>query len=145
MTWRQVVAMWQAQDAALERVLKQTLCDCPFQDFFWECSPVSAQTIEQPFEFVLTDADGCLCGASSSAQDFAEHFTSTCACDQSHDADATVISFPNLGHDAMLVVPRHAPDASSCNLCAYANPPVPNDSKNASHLMVFGYMLRSSF
>ena len=120
LTWRQVLALWQAQDGGcLGRVFNHTLHDCPFKDVFWECCPVSAQSADQPFEFVLTDAGGCLHGANASTQDFSEHFKGLCRCKKSHDSESTVISFANLGRDAILVVPRHVPEAPGKSVYAH--------------------------
>jgi hypothetical protein len=73
------------------------LARSPFAAYFWETPAVTASTLEQPFEFVLTEARG-FAGAAPEASAFAEHFP--------HDDDGDgVVVFDNLGGDAALVVP----------------------------------------
>jgi hypothetical protein len=73
------------------------LSDAPFSAFRWESPCATAAAINQPFEFVLLDSPELERPPDSMA--FAEHF-------QSAGANETVLAFPNLGKDAILVVPR---------------------------------------
>jgi hypothetical protein len=67
-----------------------------YDSYFWEVPAVTSATLEQPFEFVVVE------GASleflrPDPKPFAEHFAAR--------PGASVIDFPNLGGDALLVVP----------------------------------------
>lgn len=83
-----------ADDAAFRTFLNDLLADAPFDAFRWETAPLTRETLAAPFEFALIDAPE-LGGRTPDAQAFAEHL----------DADADVVTFENLGRDALLVVP----------------------------------------
>ena len=72
------------------------LADAPYGAFRWETPPVTAATLERPFEFVLLDAPGLDRGPDLDA--FDDHFRGA-------TAGATAVTFSNLGGDAVLVVP----------------------------------------
>ncbi|MBK9263103.1 MAG: hypothetical protein IPM54_25280 [Polyangiaceae bacterium] len=73
------------------------LCAVPFAAFFWETPPLTADTAERGFEYVVTDAP-TLAMALPEVQAFSEHF--------GKDASGSeIVTFENLGRDAMLVVP----------------------------------------
>ncbi|MBN9119897.1 MAG: hypothetical protein J0I06_12175 [Planctomycetes bacterium] len=90
-----VIRGWQT-DAAFRGWFNAILADAPFGAFRWETPGVTAATASRPFEFVLLDAPGLARRPDPDA--FAEHFR--------NKPGATVIDFPNLGGDAVLVVPR---------------------------------------
>jgi hypothetical protein len=77
------------------------LADAPFGAFRWETPPVTAATLARPFEFVLLDAPGLDRGPDPSA--FDDHFRTA-------PPGATVVTFPNLSGDAVMVVPLPAVD-----------------------------------
>ncbi len=83
----------------------QSLRDIPHQAYRWETPPVSAQNLDRPFEFVAIEDLSLARPASSAA--FAEHL---------HGAPTShAINFPNLGGDAILVVPTPSRMGSSGN------------------------------
>lgn len=83
----------------------QLLAGTGFQDLFWECRPVSSQAAaSQPFDFVVLDAQGSLNVTRPSSDAFSGHLK---------EAEGSVVSFPNLGRDANLVVPAHLVDLPS--------------------------------
>lgn len=83
-------------DADFRRRLIGHLAGAPFDAFFWECTPVSATSIHRGFEMVLIDAPA-LGRLSADDSPFA---------DKLDDAeDELVCVFPNLGRNAVLVVP----------------------------------------
>ena len=46
-------------DPTMLDLMTRTLRNSPFRAFFWECPPVSADTVSStPFEFVLVDSPG---------------------------------------------------------------------------------------
>ena len=94
--WSDVINRWQ-DDQEFRRFFISVLADAPFPAYFWETPPVTRSTIKQEFEFVLVDSQS-LAGVRSDEQAFANHFASA-------KPGASVIGFPNLGGDAVLVVP----------------------------------------
>src|SRR5689334_7232805 len=85
--------------AAFRDFLSETLKATPFPAFFWEMPPVTGSTLDVGFEFVLTDAPA-LAAVRPDAAPFAAHFAAPAA--------GSVLAFPNLGGDALLIVPRPA-------------------------------------
>lgn len=94
---REVYARWR-EDEDFRAFFIETLADAPFEAFRWETPPVTAASLEVGFEFVLVDSPYLAGQASPRA--FSEHFAS----------GEAVAVFPNLGGDAMLVVPAPAGD-----------------------------------
>jgi hypothetical protein len=72
------------------------LADAPYTAFRWETPPITAASATRPFEFVLLDSRELVSQPDPNA--FAEHFGSSA---ESED----VVSFANLNHDAILIVP----------------------------------------
>jgi hypothetical protein len=95
-------------DEALRTVLTDALRRTPFQAFFWETVPLSRERMESPFEFVVVDAP-TLAYAKPDPAAFADQFS--CAAEpfgraaDFSTATASVVSFPNLAGDSVLVVP----------------------------------------
>ena len=73
------------------------LADSSLDAFYWELPPLTRQNFGQSAEFVLIDAP-LLAAKPPEPAPFQEHF------DVASDDD--VLVFPNLGGDALLVVPR---------------------------------------
>jgi hypothetical protein len=90
-TYRQALSWWQDKPG-FTGCFTATLMDSPFQTLRWETPPITSDTVDQPFEYVLLDSPWL-----DSAPD-----TRTCSV---HFIGADVVTFPNLGADAMLVVP----------------------------------------
>jgi hypothetical protein len=88
-----VLRGWQG-DAGFRSLFNALLADAPFAAFRWETPAVTAATVTRPFEFVLLDSPGL--DRRPDPEAFAEHFAG---------AAAGVAVFPNLGGDAILVVP----------------------------------------
>ena len=93
LTFAQVIYLWR-NDAAFRNFYNDLLAEAPYEAFFWEMPPVTSSTKHRAFEFVLTDSPA-LAGVQTEAHNFAEHFRD----------DAEVVTFSNLGKDALLVVP----------------------------------------
>jgi hypothetical protein len=120
MSYAAVFHSWQ-HDADFRSFFMSLLADNPFSAFRWETPPVTAVTVDRPFEFVLIDSPGLASHPDPKA--FADYFTAT-------TSTASVVSFSNLGNDAVLVVPcprgplsayghlaafvRHAPEVQRC-------------------------------
>ena len=94
LTFAKVIEKWQ-NDAAFRTFFITLLADAPFRAFFWETPPVTRPTRHRPFEFVLIDSPA-LANVEAVTHFFEKYFK---------DTTEEVITFPNLGKDALLVVP----------------------------------------
>jgi hypothetical protein len=94
-----VLQGWE-DDADLRGSFSDALASAPFEAFRWETPSVTLATIDRPFEFVVLDDPSLARRVDRSA--FAEHFSSE-----------DVVVFPNLGGDALLVVPCPRGDADA--------------------------------
>jgi hypothetical protein len=93
-TFADVLRGWQGEPA-FRSLFNAQLVNVPFAAFRWETPAVTAATVTRPFEFVLLDSPGLASTPDPDA--FAEHFGSA--------SKSGVVMFPNLGGDAILVVP----------------------------------------
>jgi len=84
-----------ARSGAFRRFLRDALAGSRFEAFFWETPPVTLDTLDRPFEMALVDAPA-LARTEADPSAFADHFAHT---------TADVVTFANLGRDAVLVVP----------------------------------------
>lgn len=108
--WGDVISYWQG-DEAFRSFFNALLARAPFDAFRWETPPVTRDTRDQAFEFVLLDAPELKRAADPS--DFAGHFR--------HAEPGAVLEFTNLGGDALMVVPTPAEPISACaHLAAFA-------------------------
>lgn len=87
------------QDEAFRAFFTRLLADAPFPAFRWETPPVTAATAGRAFEFVQLDSAGL--DRTPDPEAFADQFRAA-------PAGTSVLAFPNLGNDAILVVPRPA-------------------------------------
>jgi hypothetical protein len=94
-SFAEVLRRWQ-NDAGFRSIFMGLLADAPFSAFRWETPPITAVNAPRSFEFVLLDSPGLATKPDPDA--FAEHFAGA-------SANESVVSFPNLGNDALLVVP----------------------------------------
>jgi hypothetical protein len=100
-TFADVLRGWQ-RDAGFRSRFSSLLADVPCSAFRWETPPVTIASVSQPFEFVLLDNPSL--ARRSGPKAFAEHFNA---------GEAGVIVFPNLGGDAIMVVPCPLAEASA--------------------------------
>ncbi len=91
-TTHEVLLAWR-DDRAFRTRFNAALADSPFSAFRWETPPVTTAILAQPFEFVLLDSPSLTRRPDSQA--FADHFSQR----------MNVVEFPNLGKDAILIVP----------------------------------------
>jgi len=89
-----VLRLWQ-QNADFRTFFSRLLAGVPFPAFRWETPPLTAATVQRPFECAVLDAPTLLTEPDALA--FARQFRKA--------GEEDVISFPNLGRDAILVVP----------------------------------------
>jgi hypothetical protein len=95
-----VIAAWRG-DASFRSFFNTLLAKAPYSAFRWETPVLTAATVSKPFEFVLLDSPGLARRVDREA--FAEFFA----------AEKLVVSFANLGKDAVLVVPCPGEDNDS--------------------------------
>lgn len=93
LTFAAVIQLWRDDDGFCDFFSRQ-LAAIPFDAYFWELPPLTAQTLTQPFECAIVNSPR-LADVSPDHQSFAAFFTDM----------AAVVDFDNLGHDARLVVP----------------------------------------
>jgi hypothetical protein len=93
-SYAEVIHQWQ-NDSDFRAFFSALLLNSPFPAFRWETPPVTIATADQPFEFVLLDSPEISLDPDPAA--FAEHFDKT--------VPGQVAEFPNLGRDAILIVP----------------------------------------
>jgi hypothetical protein len=108
--YRDVLRYWQ-DDESFRSFFISLLATSEFAGYRWETPPVTAHTAERAFEFVLLDAPEV--ARSPDVRAFAEQFKAAAA-------DQAVVTFPNLGNDAVLVVPCPAgPPAAYVHLASF--------------------------
>lgn len=95
-----ILRAW-SDDAGFRSLFNAQLADAPYKAFRWETPPVTNVTANRPFEFVVLDSPSLAQHPDPEA--FAEHFEAA--------SDDGIVIFPNLGRDAIMVVP--CPLASS--------------------------------
>lgn len=93
LSFAEVIDLWQTDDAFCDFFSRQ-LAAIPFEAYFWELPPLTAESLAQPFECVVVNSPR-LADVTVDYQSFAAFFTDT----------AAVVDFDNLGHDARLVAP----------------------------------------
>ena len=103
LTFSEVLRLWRGS-ADFRLFITASILDCGFESFFWETPPVTLLSLRQPFEFVVVDG-ASLARLRPDPQPFAEHFAS---------ATSTVLKFPNLRGDALLIVPAPLEKNHAC-------------------------------
>jgi len=108
--YAEVIHLWQ-KDKGFRSLFLSLLADAPYDTFRWETPPVTLTTVQRPFEFVLLDSPGL--AAYPDPTPFADLLHST-------TMEEGVTAFPNLGHDAQLVVPgQQGPRSAYGHLAAF--------------------------
>jgi len=100
LSFREMVDLW-CENAEFRTFFNATIAAQPFEACFWESVPVTAQTLGAPYECVVIDAPS-LARLPPDPDAFRSHFDVAPA--------SEVLAFPNLGGDAMLVVPAPRAD-----------------------------------
>jgi hypothetical protein len=94
LTYGEVLRLWQMDDK-FRTFFILVLSAAPYISFRWETPPVTKDTIDRPFNFVMLDSPGL--NQTADPAQFREFLN------KSNQED--VIVFPNLGKDAILIVP----------------------------------------
>jgi hypothetical protein len=92
-SFSQILSGW-ASDGRFRSQWSDFLRGVPLSAYAWECPPVTAATASRPFECVFVSSPE-LARMRPEPEAFAEHFR----------PDTSVVTFANLGGDAMLVAP----------------------------------------
>jgi hypothetical protein len=129
-TFKDVVDAWQI-DASFREWFNSLLADVPFTAFRWETPAVTISTVTRPFEFVILDAPGLARRLEPDA--FEQHFAG---------AKAGVVVFPNLGGDALLVVPCPIAEPSAYGHLAAFVRLAPNEQRHSLWQLVGETMAR---
>ena len=95
LSFRETIGLWRTS-AKFREYFTGLISESPFDAFFWETPPVTERTLDRPFEFVLVQA-ASLSRLKPDPSPFMGQFSSQPA--------EEILTFPNLGGDAILVVP----------------------------------------
>jgi len=91
------IELWRTDDD-FRGWFNRLLAAVPFPAYFWECPPITNACAGRDFEFVLVDSPGLDCVEPDPAA-FAGEFDRA-------PAATTIMTLPNLGSDALLIIPR---------------------------------------
>ena len=97
MTMGEVLHAWQT-DLSFQDFFLSALKGQPYDAFFWEMPPVITEVLNASFRFVAVDARHSFEGRAADPSSFQEQFD--------RHPKQSVVAFPNLGGDAVLVVPK---------------------------------------
>ncbi|MEA3411070.1 MAG: hypothetical protein U9R74_05965 [Pseudomonadota bacterium] len=112
LTFSEVAALWR-DDARFREFYISLLAQAPWPACLWETPPVTTDSIDRGFEFVLLQSRG-LATMQTDGTAFGEHFGW-------EQDDEGIMVFPNLGGDAVLVVPGpRAPLSAYPHLVAFS-------------------------
>jgi hypothetical protein len=126
LAYSEVLHLWK-DDAGFRAFFNDLLARSAFPAFRWETPPITAATAGRAFEFVLIDAPEL--ARTPDREAFAEHFDG---------AADDVVSFANLGGDAVLVVPTpRGPSSAYGHLAAFVRE-APEAQKHALWAAVGG-------
>jgi hypothetical protein len=122
----EVLRLWQ-HDAAFRSFFIKLLADAPFSAFRWETPPITTVSARRPFEFVVLDSPWLDQEPDPTA--FADQLGAGPSADG-------VVSFPNLGGDAILVVPHPGDGAARYGHLAAFLREAPEPQKDALWALV---------
>ena len=128
-----VLRAWQA-DADFRSRFTDHLAAAPYRAFRWETPATTADTLTRPFEFVIVDSPEI--DRRPDPDSFADHFVG-----DAPEDDPGIVTFPNLGRNAILVVPCPvAPAKAYTHLAAFVRG-APDRQRHAFWQAVAGAML----
>ncbi|MEM0980012.1 MAG: hypothetical protein AAGH78_07040 [Cyanobacteria bacterium P01_H01_bin.58] len=94
-TWQQAIVLWQ-QSKEFRALFTQALSQVPLPAFFWETPPITPSSLHAPWEWVTVSAPS-LAQVEPDPRPFNRYLNAA--------RQEMVTTFPNLGGDALLVVP----------------------------------------
>ena len=100
LSFHDVIGLWR-DNAEFREYFTTLINESSFDAFFWETPPVTERTLNRPFEFVLVQGVE-LSRLRPDRSPFISHFSA--------QPSEEVLTFPNLGSDAILVVPAPLAD-----------------------------------
>ena len=103
-TFGEVLEGWE-NSADCRRFFTSLIADSEFRGLTWEAPSITKNELTKRFEFVLTDSP-LLVSAGVDDKPFSQHF-------RSQSKEESVLIFPNLGGDTLLVVPRQIAEAKT--------------------------------
>lgn len=116
LSFREVMERWADinGDGSLDRAFhSQVLSDLPFDAYRWETPVVDLLRFERPFEFVVIEDQALNRPENDSA--FRNQFNEA-------TDEQTIVTFENLGRDAVLVVPLPGgQQVNHCHLASFLN------------------------
>ena len=98
--FRKVIDLWKTSKEFIKFFIG-LLKSSSYQGFFWEVKPTASENLDEEFEFVLVNSP-ILPALVSDSTPFAPYFVNV----------DWVVSMPNLGGDAVLIIPVQKGDAS---------------------------------
>ncbi len=108
--YRKVLDLWERDQDFVDFYLS-IFKKCGFDSYIWETPPVSTNLIDRPFEFVLLNTPRA--SQKPHLETYSQYF----------DISTTnngIVTFPNLGHDAILIVPSpYRKDANYSGLAEF--------------------------
>jgi len=114
----EVFQLWKTSEA-FQVFYNNILADSDYEGFFWEIPPVNLNWDNIDFEFVLVNSRA-LPTIFSDDQPFKKYFQTT----------ESIISFPNLGRDAQLIVPTPISEKTNYSHFAKFVRNAPDQQKN---------------
>jgi hypothetical protein len=126
-----VLRRWR-DDPEFRSFFNGVLAEAPFRAVRWETPAVTRATVEHPFEFTLLDCPGLRIRANPAP--FARHIEGAPL--------GAVITFANLGGDALLVVPTPRGPANAYGHLAAFVRTAPEEQRHALWQQVAGAMGR---
>lgn len=103
-TWQDAIIFLQ-QNKTFRSLLTNTLANVPFPAFFWETPPITPINLEQSWECVVVAAPA-LSEVEPDPEPFREYLIRA-------GSKTAIATFPNLGSDALLIVPREQGNISA--------------------------------
>ena len=97
----QVFSLWEKSEV-FQSFYNNILASSKYLGFFWEIKPMNQNWTNEEFEFVLVNSSAHP-KIAADPQPFLEHFQTT----------DSIITFPNLGGDAQLIVPTPISDQAN--------------------------------
>ena len=104
LSYAEVLDLWVA-DEAFRNYFMRTLADTPYRAFRWETPPLRRSSLDQPFEFAVLRSPEL--DRAADRVTFAGLFATM--------EPGAVGEFPNLGGDALLIVPSPVDETSVYN------------------------------
>ena len=111
LSYHSVISLWQ-QSETFRTFYIEFLSSIQYVAYRWETPPLSLKTVHHPFECVIINSPGL--DVPSDADAFSDYFDDA-------PAEKDIVTFPNLGKDAWLVVPcPQVADTAYSHLAAFS-------------------------